>query len=261
MLGEALELPSIEPKGKERIVSQHIRYTGVQRTGPESLRHFRRTFKQALRRQLITGTYDPVHPVIVPTHDDRRYRSWKVKSEPETNAVIIYMMDVSGSMGDEQKEIVRIESFWIDTWLRKHYKGLETRYIIHDAVAREVDRETFFHTRESGGTMISSAYKLCKEMIDAEYGPSAWNVYPFHFSDGDNWSADDTRVCVDILRDRMLPAVNLFCYGQVESPYGSGQFVKDLRETVGPFENVSLSEIADKDAIYASIKQFLGKGK
>ena len=71
-------------------------------------------------------------------------------------------MDVSGSMGDEQKEIVRIETFWLDTWLRHQYKGLECRYIIHDAVAREVDRETFFHTRESGGTMISSAYKLCK---------------------------------------------------------------------------------------------------
>ena len=180
---------------------------------------------------------------------------------PETNAVIIYMMDVSGSMGDEQKEIVRIESFWIDTWLRRHYKGLETRFIIHDAVAREVDRDTFFHTRESGGTMISSAYKLAMEMIEADYGASSWNVYPFHFSDGDNWSADDTRVCVEILRDRMLPSVNLFCYGQVESPYGSGQFIKDLREAVGGRENVALSEIADKDAIYGSIKQFLGTGK
>ena len=78
------------------------------------------------------------------------------------------MMDVSGSMGDEQKEIVRIESFWIDAWLKKQYKGLETRYIIHDAVAREVDRDTFFRTRESGGTMISSAYKLAAQIIDAE---------------------------------------------------------------------------------------------
>ncbi len=60
------------------------------------------------------------------------------------------MMDVSGSMGDEQKEIVRIESFWIDAWLRRQYQGLESRYIIHDAVAREVDRDTFFRTRESG---------------------------------------------------------------------------------------------------------------
>ena len=78
---------------------------------------------------------------------------------PENNAFIVYMMDVSGSMGDEQKEIVRIESFWIDTWLRKQYKDITTRFIIHDAAAREVDRNTFFRTRESGGTMISSAYQ------------------------------------------------------------------------------------------------------
>jgi hypothetical protein len=261
ILGEELQLPRIEPRGKDRIVATRIKYTGVAPSGPESLRHFKRTYKQALRRQIASGSYNWRKPMIVPVREDRRYRTWKQVPLPETNAVVIYMMDVSGSMGDEQKEIVRIESFWIDTWLRKHYKGLETRYIIHDAVAREVDRDTFFHTRESGGTMISSAYKLCKEMIDAEYGPSAWNVYPFHFSDGDNWSADDTRLCVDLLKNGILPAVNLFCYGQVESPYGSGQFIKDLRDTVGTSENVSLSEISDKEAIYGSIKQFLGKGK
>ncbi len=261
MLGEALELPNIEPKGRERIVAQKNRYVGIQRTGPESLRHFKRTFKQALRRQLVTGQYDHENPIIVPTRDDRRYRSWKVKSEPETNAVIVYMMDVSGSMGDEQKEIVRIESFWIDTWLRHQYKGLETRYIIHDAMAKEVDRDTFFHTRESGGTMISSAYKLCAEIIEQHYPPQQWNIYPFHFSDGDNWSADDTKVCMEILRKRVLPVSNMFCYGQVESPYGSGQFIKDLREALGIEENVVTSEIKDKDSIYGSIKEFLGKGK
>ena len=122
-------------------------------------------------------------------------------------------MDVSGSMGDEQKEIVRIESFWLDTGCHQ-YKGLEARYIIHDAVAREVDRETFFHTRESGGTMISSAYKLCRDIIKADYPASAWNIYPFHFSDGDNWSADDTRQCIDMLETDILPAVNQFAYGQ-----------------------------------------------
>ena len=94
-----------------------------------------------------------------------------------------------------------------------------------------------------------------------DFPPDEWNIYPFHFSDGDNWSADDTRLCVELLRTGILPASNLFCYGQVESPYGSGQFIKDLRETIGPAENVSLSEIADKEAIYPSIKQFLGKGK
>jgi uncharacterized protein len=261
ILGEELQLPHIERRGKEKIVTTKIKYTGVNTTGPESLRHFKRTYKQALKRQIASGTYDPARPIIIPTREDRRYRSYKLENLPETNAVILYMMDVSGSMGDEQKEIVRIESFWLDTWLRHQYKGVETRFIIHDAVAREVDRETFFHTRESGGTMISSAYKLCIDIIKADYPSSSWNIYPFHFTDGDNWSADDTRHCIDMLKTDVLPHVNQFAYGQVESPYGSGQFIKDLREAVGDLENVALSEIADKDAIYGSIKDFLGKGR
>ena len=90
------------------------------------------------------GNYNPEKPIIVPIKDDKRYRSWHEVKKPQSNAVIVYMMDVSGSMGEEQKEIVRIESFWLDTWLRRNYDGVESRYIIHDAVAREVDRDTFF---------------------------------------------------------------------------------------------------------------------
>lgn len=260
ILGEELELPDIQDKGKSKIINAKDRYTGVRRVGPESLRHFRRTYREALKRQIAMGSYVPDKPVIVPIPDDKRYRSWKTEPEPVANAVIIYMMDVSGSMGDEQKEIVRIESFWIDTWLSKQYKGLESRYIIHDAVAREVDRDTFFHTRESGGTMISSAYKLCSQLIDDHYPPEEWNIYPFHFSDGDNWSMDDTLSCVDILKQKLLPRANMFAYGQVESPYGSGQFIKDLREHFSKDERVVTSEIRDKDAIVGSIKEFLGKG-
>ncbi|HEY3499238.1 MAG TPA: DUF444 family protein [Polyangiaceae bacterium] len=261
ILGEELQLPAIENKGKNRIVAAKDRYTGIRRVGPESLRHFKRTYKEALRRALASGAYNPKEPIIVPQHEDRRFRSWKEDLEPVANAVIIYMMDVSGSMGDEQKEIVRIESFWIDTWLRRQYQGLESRYVIHDAVAREVDRETFFRTRESGGTMISSAYKLCGQLIDQHYPSNEWNIYPFHFSDGDNWSMDDTLTCIEILKNEVLPRVNMFAYGQVESPYGSGQFVKDLREHFGEDERVVTSEIRDRDAIVGSIKEFLGKGK
>ena len=157
---------------------------GVERVGPESLRHFKRTYREALRRMVASGTFRPDRPVVVPIADDKRFRSWKTEHEPVANAVIVYMMDVSGSMGDEQKEIVRTEAFWIDTWLRSQYKGIETRYIIHDATAREVDEDTFFRTRESGGTKISSAYELCLQLIRDKYPASEWNVYPFHFSDG-----------------------------------------------------------------------------
>ena len=261
IMGEELELPNIEPKGKKSIESVKTRYSGIHTTGPESLRHFRRTYKEALKRSIASGNYNPKNPIIIPIREDKRYRSWKETRLPESNALIILMMDVSGSMGDEQKELVRIESFWIDTWLRSQYKGIETRYIIHDAVAREVDRETFFHTRESGGTMISSAYKVCKEIIEADYDPSSWNIYPSHFSDGDNWSSDDSRMCTELLREYLLPWSNLFCYGQVESPYGSGQFLKDLKESFSGEEKLVWSEIPDREGIYQSIKDFLGKGK
>ena len=258
MLGQELALPRILPKGSE-MVTERIKYTGINTVGPESLKHFKRTYKQALRRQISMGSYDPKNPVIVPIREDRRYRTFRIDQKPQAKAVIIYMMDVSGSMGEEQKEIVRIESFWLDAWLRRNYDGLESRYIIHDAVAKEVDKETFFHTRESGGTMISSAYRLCADIIKKDYPVANWNIYPFHFSDGDNWSIDDTRTCMGILRERILPVANQFSYGQVESPYGSGQFIKDLAEHL-KHDKVVLSEIKDKDGIYASIKDFLGKG-
>src|ERR1041384_4485306 len=261
ILGEELELPAIENKGKSRIIAAKDRYTGIRRVGPESLRHFTRTYKEALRRAIASGVYDPAMPIVVPQHEDKRFRSWKEDLEPVANAVIIYMMDVSGSMGDEQKEIVRIESFWIDTWLRRQYKRLESRSVIHHAVAREVDRDTFFKTRESGGTMISSAYRLAAQLIDQHYPSEEWNIYPFHFSDGDNWSMDDTLTCVEILKKDLLPRVNMFAYGQVESPYGSGQFIKDLREHFGTQDSVVVSEIRDRDAIVGSIKDVLGKGK
>ena len=262
ILGEQLELPKIEPRGHKTLKSKTDKYTGIANQGPNSLRHFKRTFKETLRRQIASGTYDPDNPIIVPIKKDMRYRSWKSDVRHENSAVIIYMMDVSGSMGDEQKEIVRTEAFWIDTWLRSQYKGIETRYIIHDATAREVDEDTFFKTRESGGTLISSAYKLCEKIIETDYAPSDWNIYPFHFSDGDNWSGEDTRICMDLLNQSLLQKCNVFCYGQVESRYGSGQFYKDLKEQYGSdHASVILSKIENKEGILQSIKDFLGKGK
>ena len=98
-------------------------------------------------------------------------------------------------------------------------------------------------------------------MIDDEYPSDRWNIYPFHFSDGDNWSVDDTHACVELLKNHVLPAVNQFGYGQVESPYGSGQFIKDLGEHFADDDRMVTSEIKGKDAIMDSIKDFLGKGR
>jgi sporulation protein YhbH len=261
ILGEELALPRIEPRGRHEIKTSKFKLTSVRRTGPESLRHFKRTYKEALKRQIASGTYNPERPIIVPVRQDRRYRSWKNQTQPFSAAVILYMMDVSGSMGDEQKEIVRIESFWIDTWLRSQYDGFETRYIIHDATAQEVDRETFFRTKESGGTIISSAYKKALEILEADYPTNEWNVYCFHFSDGDNWSNQDNKDCVELLREYIFPRCNLFGYGQVESPYGSGQFIRELEKELPDEETLITSRIPDREHIVDSIRDFLGKGR
>src|SRR5690606_5587955 len=101
ILGEELGLPRIEPRGVDALETRKDRYVGIPPTGPESLRSFRATYKRALRRQIAMGTYDPARPAVVPIRDDRRYRSWRTDPRPQSNAVIIYMMDVSGSMGDE----------------------------------------------------------------------------------------------------------------------------------------------------------------
>jgi len=260
ILGEELALPRIQPKGQKNIVTTKDKYTGIRQAGPESLRHFKRTFKRALKRQISSGTYDPVDPIVVPIRQDKQYRSWKEVQLPHSVAVILYMMDVSGSMTDEQKEIVRIESFWIDTWIKAHYKGVETVYIIHDAVAHEVDEHTFYHTRESGGTKISSAYNLADQIISQRYPADSWNVYAFHFSDGDNWG-DDIPTCLEILQSKLLPVVNLFGYGQVESPYGSGEFFEYITELLDKRDNLICSRVPDRDAILGSIKEFLGTGR
>lgn len=260
ILGEELELPNIQPRGRARVEVTSRRYTSVSRTGPRSLRHMRRTLREALKREIGAGTYDPSQPRLVPQPGDLRYRTFKEVCRPDHAAMILYMMDVSGSMGREQKEIVRLVSFWIDTWLRSQYRSLETRYMVHDAAAKEVEQETFYRLRESGGTKISSAYALAAEMLEQGFPEDEWNVYLFHFSDGDNWSGRDTEKCLALLRDTLLPRVNMFCYGQVKSAYGSGQFKKDLDQALRGDSHVVTCEILDREGILPAIKTFLGKG-
>jgi uncharacterized protein len=258
ILGEELELPRIEPKGKHNVKADVTRYTGIRRVGPEGLHHFRRTYRETLKRQMASGSYDPMHPSVVPIREDKRYRSWKSYPRPDSNAVVLYMLDVSGSMTDRKKELVRLTAFWIDTWLRANYKNIAMRYIVHDVAAQEVDAETFYHLREDGGTRISSAYQLCHQIIQQQYDPSDWNLYAFHFSDGQNWGREDDQRCVSLLREALLPELNLFCYGQVQSQ--SVDDFQDVLEAHIDNEKLSTAQIDNDNDIYAAIKTFLGKG-
>ena len=258
LLGQELELPRIQPRGKNNVQGEVTRYTGIRRVGPEGLHHFKRTYRETLKRQMASGTYNPAQPMVVPIRDDKRYRSWKTYPRPDSNAVVIYMMDVSGSMSDRKKELVRLTAFWIDTWLQAHYKNITTRYIVHDVAAKEVDSETFYHIQEDGGTRISSAYQLCRQLIQTSYDPADWNLYAFHFSDGQNSGREDDRQCVEILQEHLLPALNLFCFGQVRSQ--SYDNFREMLEAQIDDPKLATAQIDDDDEILDAIKAFLGKG-
>jgi uncharacterized sporulation protein YeaH/YhbH (DUF444 family) len=258
---DQLNLPKLEPKSKGSVSSEKNKYNRVNNVGNEGLKHFKRTYKEALKRQIATGTYNPDDPVVIPIKGDFRYKSFSTQEKPEVNAVVIYMMDVSGSMGDEQKFIVELEVFWIDLLLRKQYKDIESIYLIHDSGAREVSRSDFFKVSTSGGTHISSAYDLCAKIMEERYPFSEYNVYPFHFSDGDNYSQHDNADCARILSEKIFPNCNAFSYGQVKSNAGSGEFINFLKENFQDNDKLQLSQIESRADILESIKTFFEKGK
>jgi len=267
ILAEELKLPRIQPRGQHKLTTIKDKYTGVRPVGPASLRHFKRTYREALKRQMAMGQYNPDDPIIIPIKTDLRYRTWNEVKKPQSNALIVYMMDVSGSMGEEQKELVRLEAFWIDTWLRRNYEGIESRYIVHDVRAAEVDKKTFFSVKEDGGTRISSALTTCKQMLTAKYDPNDWNTYIFHFSDGDNSSDSDNRLCVKLLKEQLLPVCNMFGYCQVASAYGSGSFLNVLHEAfpngeadeAGP--KLITSKVNGREDLMDSLRTFFKVGR
>lgn len=260
ILGEELQLPRIEPKGEERITDERLRYRGIRSSGPESLRHLKRTFKEALKREMLERSWDRNNPRIIIQRPDTVYRSWKTIREPQSNALVIYMMDVSGSMQSMQKDIVRTEAFWIDTWLRRNYEGIESRYIVHDVRAAEVDREKFFGLREDGGTRISSAFKVARELMETKFNPSTWNIYLFYFSDGDNSSESDSQDTCRQLREWFMERINMVAYSQVRSEYGSGNFYSTFTELLKDEEKAVAAKIESKDDIIDVLKKLFARG-
>ncbi len=274
IMGEELKLPRIEPRGKRTIYQQFDHYSGLRRKGPRALMRFKRTHLQALKRQIASGEYNPNDPMICIEKDDMRYRSWKTKDIPESSAVVMYLMDVSGSMSDRHKSIARKIASWTDVWLRANYKGLESRYIIHDSVAAEVDEETFYKTTTSGGTKIVSGYIEAQKIIKQSYDPADWNIYLFQFSDGDNWGNNEDEF--NVLKGGLMQALNLLCYAQIDVPWFyntrsggkseevMGGYLGDLEKFIKESkykDKLLTARLQDEEDILPAIQTFLGTGK
>jgi hypothetical protein len=145
---------------------------------------------------------------------DLRYRSRIRVAVPTSKAVMFCLMDVSGSMDEGRKELSKRFFILLYLFLTRHYERIELVFIRHHTQAAEVDEDEFFHARETGGTVVSSALVLMEEIIRARYAPGEWNIYGAQASDGDNWHHDSGR-CRELLGDKILPLVRYFAYVQV----------------------------------------------
>jgi uncharacterized sporulation protein YeaH/YhbH (DUF444 family) len=147
-------------------------------------------------------------------HIDLRFRNRVKVPVPTSKAVMFCVMDVSGSMDEARKELSKRFFILLYMFLTRHYEKIELVFIRHHTQAQEVDEENFFHARETGGTVVSSALVLMEEIIRARYNPSEWNIYGAQASDGDNWHHDSGR-CRELLSEKILPLVRYFAYVQV----------------------------------------------
>jgi uncharacterized sporulation protein YeaH/YhbH (DUF444 family) len=252
-----LELPDLLPKPNEVLEEENIKYNDISKTGPESLRHNRRTMLQALKRTAASGEVNKEHlipgfdvPVkmITPINADKRYRQYKIIKKPSSNAVIFFARDGSASMDQTKCDIVSDMAWWIDIWIRKFYKRVESCYIWHDVDAQEVDQQKFYRYRYGGGTICSSALDLISKQFENRYPPDKWNIYVMYFTDGENGENND--VFIKLLRDKFNKnIVNLVAITQILA-YPS---INNLKESVDKIlekdDNVVTTEIGNANEI------------
>jgi sporulation protein YhbH len=251
LIFEDLGLPNLQQKQSETIEAETFRFNEIAKKGLMSNLDKRRTVRENIKRNAMSGTarFRDVN------EDDLRFKIWVPDVRRETNAVVIAMRDVSGSMGEFEKYISRSFYFWMVKFLRTKYNNVKIVFITHHTEAREVDEETFFKLGESGGTKVSSAYQLALDIIKERFDPSAWNIYPFHFSDGDNWGDVDNRRCVDLV-NRLLDASNAFGYGEIRE---GG--VRSSSTLMNAFQGIHNDRfipviITDKKDVHPALKKF-----
>ncbi len=181
MIFADLGLPNLEEK-RQQEMERSVRFTDVRKKGPMPNLDKKRTILENMKRNAAKGEakFKDIKS------DDLRFKVWEPTIKYQSNAVVIAMMDVSGSMGEFEKYISRSFYFWMVRFLRTKYNNVQIVFITHHTEAKEVTEEEFFNKGESGGTRVSSAYELALQIINERYNPEDWNIYPFHFSDGDN---------------------------------------------------------------------------
>jgi uncharacterized sporulation protein YeaH/YhbH (DUF444 family) len=145
---------------------------------------------------------------------DLRYQAFAKRPEPTSKAVMLCIMDVSGSMDQVRKNLAKRFFILLYMFLQRNYKKVELVFIRHHTIAQEVDEQEFFYSRETGGTVVSSALNVAEEVVRTRYSGGGWNIYAAQASDGDNWDSD-SAVCRQILAERLMPLMRYFAYVEI----------------------------------------------
>jgi len=145
---------------------------------------------------------------------DLKYNLLAKQPNPSSKAVMFCLMDVSGSMTQATKDIAKRFFILLYLFLKRSYDKIEVVFIRHHTSAKEVDEQEFFYSRETGGTIVSSALKMMQEIMAARYPVEEWNIYAAQASDGDNWN-DDSPICRDLLVNKIMPFVQYFSYVEI----------------------------------------------
>ncbi len=249
MLFENLTLPDLKQKHSKRLASEAIEFRDIRKKGLSGNIDRKRTLLETLKRNAKKGK--PGIYGIMP--EDLRYKTWETNYKYESAAVVLAMMDTSGSMGPYEKYIARSFFFWMVRFLRSKYQQVEIAFLAHHTEAKEVTEEEFFTKGESGGTKCSSVYQLALDLIEKRYNPKDYNIYAFHFSDGDNLNTDNER-CVELVT-KLLEYCNLIGYGEIEGPY---YYTSTLKTAFKRIENEKFTvvSIRDKHGVYPALKAF-----
>lgn len=251
MLFEELELPHLKKKEQDQFHTTTIDFRDIRKKGIIANIDKKRTILENIRRNARDG-----HPGVGGIQpEDLRFKTWEDIRKPHSNALIIAMMDTSGSMGTFEKYVARSFFFWMARFLRHKYEHVDIIYIAHHTEAKQVSEEEFFTKGESGGTICSSAYRMALELIDKQYPPERYNIYPFHFSDGDNLTSDNER-CIGLI-DELLARSNMFGYGEVNQYNRTSTLMSAYRNI--QTEHFRHCVIREKGEVYKALKTFFSK--
>jgi sporulation protein YhbH len=260
---EDLELPEMDKKRFSEILTENsFKRAGYQKHGINPRLAKKRTVAEKIKRQQCKNkalkelSKDDIIERLPFKNEDLRYHRVKQVLKREANAVILCVMDVSGSMDTTKKYLARSFFFVLSQFIKSKYSNVEVNFIAHTTVAKEVDEVDFFHKVESGGTYISSGLNKALEIIDKRYNPEYWNVYVFYVSDGDNWQEDNEKAIK--AAKSICEVSNLFGYAELMRSYYSSS-MKEIFIRGVTNKNFLPVDIKVKQDLWKGLKYMLKK--